>query len=132
MFTQSATQKLELVESDFDQHYHGWVSTLCDNLKKPDMQANIALLGNKERQLIESFVSTGELPDKISSRFIDALQDALHGLEKVTIDGTDFLLALTKQGMPCTPEDFHSRFRDFVSKYVKGKDPEKVRIQIEW
>ena len=128
----SASLKLEIVESDFDQHYHGWVGTLCDNLKKPDMQANIALLGSKERKMIESFVSTGELPDKISSRFIDALRDALHGLEKVTIDGTDFLLALTKQGMPCTPEQFQHRFQDFLAIYVQGKDPEKVRIQIEW
>jgi hypothetical protein len=128
----SASQKLEQVETDFEQHYQQWVETLRENLKKPDMQANIALLGDKGRQKVEEFVHTGVLPEKISSQFVDALRDALHGLEKVTIDGTDFLLALTKPGMPCTPEEFQERFRAFLAKYIEGKNPEKVRIQIEW
>jgi hypothetical protein len=128
----SAAQKLEKVDADFEQRYQQWVETLRENLKKPDMQANIDLLGDKSRQLVKEFVKTGILPEKISSQFVDALRDSLHGLEKVTIDGTDFLLALTKPGMPCTPEEFESRFQSFLAKYVQGKDPEKVRIQIEW
>ena len=128
----SASQKLEKVDADFEQRYQQWVETLRENLKKPDMQANIDLLGDKSRQLVKEFVKTGILPEKISSQFVDALRDSLSGLEKVTIDGTDFLLALTKPGMPCTPEEFELRFKSFLAKYVHGKDPEKVRIQIEW
>jgi len=50
----------------------------------------------------------------------------------VIIDGIDFMLVLTTAGMPCSPEEFESRFQKFLDKYVEGKDPEKVRIQIEW
>jgi hypothetical protein len=128
----SASQKLEKVETDFEQRYQQWVETLRENLKKPDMKANIALLGDKSCQMVEEFVLTGTLPDKISSQFIDALRDALHGLEKVAIDGTDFLLAMTRPGMPCTTEEFEARFEKFLVKHVQGKDPAKVRIQIEW
>ena len=62
----------------------------------------------------------------------DGLQDALRGLEKITFDGADLLLALTRPSMPCTPEAFDKRFREYLARYLEGKDPSKVRIQVDW
>ena len=81
---------------------------------------------------MEAFLQSGDLPEKLSDDFIEGLRDALHGLEKVTIDGSDFLMVLTNPGMPCTPEEFETRFHKFLSDNIKGKDPSKVRIQIDW
>jgi hypothetical protein len=71
-------------------------------------------------------------PERISDLFITAVRDALRGLEKASIDRPDFLRSLTKPGMTCTPEEFETRFRNFLAKHIQGKKPEKVRIQVEW
>jgi hypothetical protein len=42
------------------------------------------------------------------------------------------LLALTRPGMPCTSEEFEHRFRAFLRPILEGKDPTKIRIQIDW
>ena len=89
-------------------------------------------MGEKERESVQNFLTTGELPERISERFVTAIRDALRGLEKVSIDGPDFLRALTQQGMPCTSDEFEKRFRDFLADKIKGKDPHKVRIHLDW
>jgi hypothetical protein len=44
----------------------------------------------------------------------------------------DILLALTEGGMPCTVQDMQLRFARLVERLTEGKDPNKVRIVIEW
>jgi hypothetical protein len=128
----AAFQRLEAAEAEFEELYQGWIATLCENLRDASMQENIHMLADKDRTGIEQFLQSGDLPEKISYQFLDALRDALHGLEKVTLDGGDFLLALTKPGMPCTPGEFEDRFRKLLIEQITGKDPKKVRIQIDW
>ena len=130
--TDSAVGKLEEVETRFTEIYSQWTKALLTNLNSPTSQENLPLLGVKEREAVYEFLKAGKLPDKTTGSFLDGLRDTLQGLEKVTVDGTDFLLALTRPGMPCTPEDLQTRFRDYVAEHTKGKDPNKVRIQIDW
>ncbi len=129
---QPAMQQLERIEADFDQLYQRWITALKANLSSEGVQRNVADLDKKDRSAIETFLSSGELPDKITERFLNALRDALHGLEKVALDGPALLLALSRPGLPCTSEEFEARFRNFLSEYLKGKDPTKVRIQLDW
>ena len=68
-------------------------------LSTPAAALNINELAEKERQLVQTFLSTGELPERISEQFINAVRDALRGLEKVTLDAPDFLRALTQPGI---------------------------------
>jgi hypothetical protein len=63
---------------------------------------------------------------------VDTAREALTGLERVAVPPEDILVALTKGGMPCTVQDLLTRFRSFVDEQTKGKDPNKVRIVIEW
>ena len=39
--------------------------------------------------------------------------------------------ALTKGGMPCTPQQFEDRFGQYVKSLTKGKDANKIRIVLE-
>jgi len=128
----SALARLEEAEARFETLYAQWLAALRSDLSTPDAQETIKLLADKERELIETFVRTGELPERISERFIAAVRDALRGLEKVSLDGPDLLRALTQPGMPCTPAEFESRFRNFLAEQTQGKDPHKVRIQVDW
>ena len=72
------------------------------------------------------------LPEKITDDLINGLQNSLQGLEKLTIDSSEFLLALTRPGMPCTPEELETRIREFLQAQFQGKDRRKLRIHIEW
>ncbi len=128
----SAGEQLEAVELDLNHLYQRWVNGLRDNLKSESSQANLAMISERERQEISQFIQTGQLPDKITDRLITALRDTLQGLEKITIEGADLLLALTRPGMPCPPDEFEQRFRNFIKKYLEGKDLNKIRIQIDW
>jgi len=128
----SAMARLEETEARFETLYTQWLAALRSDLSAPDAQETIKLLPEKEREMIETFVKTGELPERISELFIAAVRDALRGLEKVLFDGPDLLRALTQPGMPCTPAEFETRFRAFLAEQTKGKDPHKVRIQVDW
>ncbi|MBN2550196.1 MAG: hypothetical protein JXB15_13620 [Anaerolineales bacterium] len=128
----TALARLESAEARFETLYEQWIAALRADLASETAQANIAMLPSQDREAVEAFVRSGELPERISEHFINALRDALRGLEKVVIDGPDFLRALTQPGMPCTPEEFEGRFRRFLAEQVRGKDPQKVRIQVDW
>ena len=130
--TTSAGEQLQQGSNDFGQLYVKWVNGLRENLKSESSLANLALIPEKERKEISAFIETGTLPERMTERFISALRDTLQGLEKVAIEGADLLLALTRPGMPCTSEEFENRFRGFLRPILEGKDPTKIRIQIDW
>jgi hypothetical protein len=64
--------------------------------------------------------------------FLQTVKEALTGLERVAVPPEDILMALTEGGMPCTVQELLSRFRNYVDGQTKGKDPNKVRIVVEW
>ncbi len=128
----SAISLLEEAEARFETLYAQWLAALRSDLSTPDALETTKLLVDKDRELIDTFVGRGELPERISERFIAAVRDALRGLEKVSLDGPDLLRALTQPGMPCTPQEFELRFRTFLAERIKGKDPHKVRLQLDW
>ena len=65
-------------------------------------------------------------------RFVQTVKEAFTGLERVSVPPEDILMALTEGGMPCTVQELLARFRRFVEKRTEGKDPNKVRIVVEW
>jgi hypothetical protein len=85
-----------------------------------------------QRDLIYRFLDARALPDKVSYEFVETIKEALTGLERVAVPPEDILMALTQGGMPCTVQELLSRFRGFVDQQIEGKDPNKVRIVVEW
>ena len=72
------------------------------------------------------------LPEKVGCGFVHTVKEALTGLERVAVPPKDTLMALTEGGMPCTVQELLSRFRSFVDERTEGKNPNKVRIVVEW
>ena len=128
----SAGQQLQDMTESLDRLHKQWITALVSSLKSETSQKNLTLLGTKERDQVTEFLKKGLLPDKITQIFISALKDTLQGLEIVEFDGSDFFLALTRPGMPCTPEELSERYRKFLAEHIQGKDPAKVRIRIDW
>lgn len=128
----AALEQLEKLEQDLDALYTQWVTTLHGELNKPAAQTTIPLLPDATRTALQTFAQSSTLPTKVTRDVVDAIENALRGLEKVTFDGADLLLALTRPGMPCTPQELEARFRTFLHGQVNETPADRVRIQIDW
>ena len=60
-----------------------------------------------------------------------ALQEVLSGLQKVTLNKDELLIALLRGGVPCTVGELRNRFDAYLAELNKGKDAAKVRIVVE-
>jgi hypothetical protein len=123
---------LDEQEDRLGQLHTGWTNALLTNLRQEATQANVALMTPDQRNLIQAFLDAGALPEKVGYDFVQTVKEALTGLERVAVPPEDILMALTEGGMPCTVQELLSRFRNFVEERTGGKDPNKVRIVVEW
>jgi len=119
-------------EDRLGQLYTDWTNALLTNLRQEATQANVALMTPDQQKLVKDFLNAGALPEKVGYDFLQTVKEALTGLERVAVPPEDILLALTQGGMPCTMQELLSRFRSFVEERTEGKDPNKVRIVVEW
>lgn len=122
---------LRRLDEDLDKHVESWTKTLLDNLADPTVAKSIKLLQAKQKSLIEEFVKSKALPDKLTHDFIDAIKQALEGLERVALKADDMKAALTEGGSPATIDELKTRFADLLDAKSKGKEKSKVRIVIE-
>jgi hypothetical protein len=126
-----AANVLKQLDDELDRLISGWTQTLLDNLEDPIIQENFDLLKSATRSLVEGFISSKSLPEPVMPDFVAALQEALSGLEKVSVGSLDIRQALLEGGSPATPEDLRKRFEAFLSDRCKGKDTTKLRFVVE-
>ncbi len=128
----SAADQLGKLEDELDTLVENWTRVLSDNLADPTVKEKIELISSATgRKAVQAFIKSGELPEEIDNTFVKALQEVLSGLEKVAVSTGTIAAALTKGGMPCTPQQFEDRFGQYVKSLTKGKDTAKVRIVLE-
>jgi hypothetical protein len=125
-------ETLEAVFQELDRLYTSWLMRLREELQKPEVNEDVTLLKSPYREQIQSFISDGKLPASISQNFVKSVNDALQGLEKMVLNGTEFLLALTQAGMPCTVEELYQRMEELVQNRLGEKNLDKVRIELDW
>ena len=123
---------LDEQEEGLGQIHANWTNALLTNLGQGETQANVALMTPDQRKLLQAFLDAGALPAKVSYDFVGAVKEALTDLQRVAVPPEDILMALTEGGMPCTVQELLSRFRNYVDGQTQGKDPNKVRIVVEW
>jgi hypothetical protein len=122
---------LTQLDDELDRLLEGWVQTLVDNLEDPIIQSNFELLKDPSRKIVTGFAETKALPDFVTPEFIAAVQEALSGLEKISVAQDDIRKALLQGGSPATPEDLRKRFEIFLNDRCKGKDTTKLRFVVE-
>jgi len=126
-----AANVLKQLDDELDRLLEGWVQTLVDNLEDPIIQSNFELLKDSSRKIVTGFAETKTLPEFVTPEFIVAVQEALSGLEKISVTGEDIRKALLQGGSPATPEDLRKRFESFLNDRCKGKDTTKLRFVVE-
>jgi hypothetical protein len=126
--TVSAEARLQYLSTELVRIHEAWTKALLSDLKDPVTQANLELLKPAQKKLLSAFITAGQIPDEVSREFIDALQQALSSLTKLTLDLTALKAALFPDGSPASPEEFRARLDSYLATLFKGRDEKKVRI----
>lgn len=126
-----AANMLKGLDDELDRMLADWQQTLLENLDDPIIQANFELLKDAQRNLIQGFLKSKNLPDPVTPEFVASVQEALSGLEKIVVTSEDIKKALLTGGSPATPEDLRKRFELFLNQRCKGKDADKLRFVVE-
>jgi len=126
-----AATMLNSLDEELDKLVENWTQTLLTNLEDPTTKGNLSLLKPEPRKLVDAFIGKRALPDDIDQDFIQALQEVLSGLTKVSVKIPDLRNALLSGGSPATPAEMRRRFEEYLDGLTKGKEPGKVRIVLE-
>ena len=127
----AGSQVIDQMDAQLDTMLAGWTSTILGNLEDPITQANMDLLKVDDREPLEAFIQSRELPVQLDSNFVHALKEVLSGLVKVAVTVQDLQTALQVTDGPATPTEMKKRFEEYIDQLTKGKDPAKVRIVVE-
>jgi hypothetical protein len=127
----SGVAVLDQIDQQLDALMENWTKTLLDNLDDPTARKSINLLPDSQKRAVDAFLKSKKLPEKISNDLVQGMQTALSGLTAISVKTADLLEALSAGGAPCTVEQIHDRFGDFVGKITRGKEPAKVRLLID-
>ena len=127
----SATAVLDGLDGQLDTMTENWTRTLLSNLTDTATRDNLDLLRSEPRKLVNDFIEKQELPEPLEPDFIQALREALSGLQKVSVKMEDLRAALLAGGAPATPEEMKKQFEKFLDNLLRGKQAGKVRIVLE-
>ncbi|MBN2054301.1 ATP-binding protein, partial [bacterium] len=81
----NASAILNTLDDELDRMLESWTKVLLANLEDPITQANMDLLKMDDREPLEAFIQSKELPVPLDSNFVHALKEVLSGLVKVTV-----------------------------------------------
>jgi Family of unknown function (DUF6079) len=126
-----AAIELDARDVELDKLVENWTQTLLNNLEDPTTKKNLDLLKSGQKKLVQAFIKSGSLPDKITNEFIQALKEILSGLIPVQIKIADLRNALLTGGSPANLGEMRKRFDEYLDELTKGKEPGKVRIVLE-
>lgn len=127
----AADVELDRLDEELDRHTSDWTRTLHVNIGDAATKDNLGLLRQRARDLLDEFAQQGELPEPVEPDFVEALNDALGGLQKVTIAPKDLRNSLLMGGNPATPTEIRERFDRYVTALTNGHDADKVRVVVE-
>ncbi|GHU24474.1 hypothetical protein FACS1894164_11200 [Spirochaetia bacterium] len=119
---------LERLDEQLDIMISSWTGIILSNLES-QYQSKSDLLKSDDKNLLQKFIHSQELPDIIDNDFIYALQQIFADLVRINLNIDDFKESL-RDG-PATPMELKARFENYVDNLVKGKNMYKVRIVVE-
>lgn len=122
--------KIADIEDRIETLLDDWSETLYNTLSDPLLGAQMAYLKPQQRTVIDQFLKSKKLPEKVDNYFVDAVSALLEGFEPVSISADEFIDKLDALG-PCDIDTFKNKINDMLKDYTKGKDAEKLRIVVK-
>lgn len=127
--TQAAHTMLTQLRQSLEHLYRQWTQTLLRELENAASQRD--LLKAETRAQLDSFLTRRTLPEDITPVFIEAVQEGLSGLIRMTLKIEELQKTLRADGSPMTVMEVRKRFNDYLLNLLQGKDAKNVRIVLE-
>jgi len=123
-----AVDRLTELSDTLAQRHSEWTQTLLTELNSVAKSERWQLLQAENRARLEIFLSNQTLPEQISYEFLEAVQEALSGLHKVTLNLTEFQNAIVAGSFPATLPELQQRIDNYLQELTLGKKTHKIRI----
>jgi hypothetical protein len=127
----AASEKLITASENLHALYEEWTDTLLNELKTVKESEQWILIESDKRVLLETFLKDENLPEEISSEFLAAVEEALSGLEKVSLNFDNLQDSIIAGGFPVTLMELQRRIDRYLQETTQGKNPHKIRIVLE-
>lgn len=121
---------MDEIEDEVANTLEEWKNQLIKALDDAIVYENIKYLKPDEKREIEEFLSKKELPSKISTAFVNAVNSLMEGFEKVELNFDAVKQEISSKG-PMTVDELKAAFDEYLKSLTKGKEKEKVRILIK-
>ena len=122
--------QLDNIENQIDSLLDEWTQKLYETISDPLVQDQKKYLNADQQSVIDEFVSSRKLPDRVDDFFVQSIMDLLKGFEPVVVDAEDLVEKLEKLP-PMDENTFRRKMEELISAYSKGKDPSKLRIVVK-
>jgi hypothetical protein len=127
----SASHILTQIDQMLDITLGNWTEMLLQNLQGEHARESISLLSDEDKAILDEFINTKKLPDRVDDNFVKILKEVLAGLIKITINMDEIRRVISKAGGSITPADFKRVLDQYIDSLTQGKNPQLVRIVLE-
>jgi hypothetical protein len=127
---QAVTVTLSDWEEQLEALFAQWTGMLLDNLSRPEVQADLALLASEQQDLLRRFMDERTLPLPVEPAFVEAVRLLLKGIERVDVS-LEEVMDVLGGGNPLTVDEVRSRFDRFLQEKLGSfTDPQRVRVMV--
>ena len=120
---------LQQFEKHLAQIYNSWTKSLLDELEQADIPED--LLKTETRLELETFLTRRSLPNEITQEFVEAIQEGLSGLVKISVSLNDLEHLLLAGGAAMTVPEMQQRFTHYLNTLTQGQKLHLVRLVVE-
>ncbi len=126
-----ASETLAELSDTLEELHNEWTHSLITELASVAKSEQWELLQADNKVLLETFLNEKTLPENINYVFLDAVEEALSGLEKVTLNFNALQKAIMTGGFPITTVELQRRINQYWQQATKDKPLQKIRLVLE-
>ena len=122
--------QLDNLEDRIDALVAEWTRQLMDTITDPIVLSQKEYLSAQQAKVIDEFIASGSLPQRVDDFFVKSIQALLKNYEPVVIEIEDLVQKLDELP-PLDEMTFKAKLNDIISAYTKGKDSATLRIVVK-
>lgn len=122
--------QLDNLEDRIDALVAEWTKQLMDTITDPIVLSQKEYLSAQQAKVIDEFIASGSLPQRVDDFFVKSIQALLKNYEPVVIEIEDLVQKLDELP-PLDEMTFKAKLNDIISAYIKGKDSATLRIVVK-
>lgn len=122
--------QLDNLENRIDTLVSEWTKMLLDTISDPLVLSQKEYLSDAQAKVIDTFISTKTLPQRVDDFFVKSIQALLKNYEPVVIIVEDLVQKLDELP-PLDEVTFKAKLGEIVAAYTKGKDAATLRIVVK-